>query len=60
MHFDDVPTITELPEDQMGAITVQMEDGNDHPSGNATLKEVFDDETKTCTCGAFELCGSVF
>lgn len=58
--FDGPPTIEELSDEEMSAITVQLENEDEEPDGKATLKEVFDDETKACVGGAFELCGSVF
>jgi hypothetical protein len=58
--FDDPAHIYELSGDEMAAITVTVEDENTDPNGTSTLKELFDDDTKTCIGGAFELCGSVF
>lgn len=58
--FDDPAEIAELTDDEMAAITVTVEDENTEPNKTSTLKQLFDDETKTCIGGAFELCGSVF
>jgi hypothetical protein len=58
--FDDPDEITELSDGEMAAITVTVEDENTAPNETSTLKHLFDDETKTCIGGAFELCGSVF
>lgn len=58
--FDDPAEIFELSDDEMASITVTVEDENTEPNDTSTLKQLFDDETKTCIGGAFELCGSVF
>ena len=58
--FDDPAEICELSDDEMASITVTIEDENTEPNETSTLKQLFDEETKTCIGGAFELCGSVF
>lgn len=58
--FDDPAQIAELTDDEMAALTVTIEDAYEASDGKATLKQVFEDETKVCVGGAFELCGSVF
>jgi len=58
--FDDPAEILELSDDEMASITVTVEDENTEPNDTSTLKQLFDDKTKTCIGGDFELCGSVF
>jgi hypothetical protein len=58
--FDDPAEITELSDEEMAAIMVTVEDENTEPNETSTLKQLFDDETKICIGGSFELCGSVF
>ena len=58
--FDDPAEIFEVSDDEMAAITVTVEDENTEPNKTLTLKQLFDDKTKTCIGGDFELCGSVF
>jgi hypothetical protein len=56
----DPADICELSDDEMAAITVTVEDEYTEPNETSSLKKLFDDETKTCIGGAFEICGSVF
>lgn len=59
-EFDDSPAqIVELTDDEMSVLTVRLENEHEEPDGVSTLKQVFEDETKSCIGGAFELCGSV-
>ena len=57
--FEDAK-IQEITLEQMENIKVTMEDENENPNGEITLKKFFDDECKGHTDGSFQLCGSVY